>query len=48
MSINLPYKKKTKKHKPEMYLPVNINKKVCTIFTKFRLSSHKLLVERGR
>ena len=33
-------------HKPEAYLTVNINNKVCTSFTKFRLSSHKLLVER--
>ena len=30
----------------DMY--ININKKVRTSFTKFRLSSHKLLVERGR
>ena len=29
------------------YLTININKKVCTSFTKFRLSSHKLIVERG-
>ena len=35
-------------HKPEAYLTVNTNKKVCTSFTKFRLSNHKLLVERGR
>ena len=34
-------------HKPELYLTVNINNKVCTSFTKFRLSSHKLLLERG-
>ena len=34
-------------HKPEVYLTVNINNKVCTSFTKFRLSSHKLLLERG-
>ena len=35
-------------HKPEASLTININKKVRTSFTKFRLSSHKLLVERGR
>ena len=34
-------------HKPEVYLTVNINNKACTSFTKFRLSSHKLLLERG-
>ena len=34
-------------HKPEAYLTVNINNKFYTSFTKFRLSSHKLLVERG-
>ena len=35
-------------HKPESYLTININKNLLTAFTKFRLSSHKLLVERGR
>ena len=35
-------------HKPERYLTININKNLRTAFTKFRLSSHKLLVERGR
>ena len=35
-------------HKPERYLTININKNLRTIFTKFRLSSHKLLVERDR
>ena len=41
------YKEIKQVHKPEAYLTVNINHKVCTSFTKFRLSSHKLLVERG-
>ena len=31
-------------HKPEEYLTININIKVRTSFTKFRLSSQKLLV----
>ena len=35
-------------HKPERYLTMDINKNLRTAFTKFRLSSHKLLVERGR
>ena len=30
------------------YLTININKKDRTSFTKFRLNSHKILVERGR
>ena len=34
--------------KPEAYLTININIKVRTSFTKFRLSSQKLLVEQGR
>ena len=43
------YKEIKQVHKPEKYLTININKKkVRTSFTKFRLSSHKLLVERGR
>ena len=41
------YKEIKQVHKPEAYLTVNINIKVCTSFTKFRLSSHKLLLERG-
>ena len=41
------YKEIKQIHKPEVYLTVNINNKVCTSFTKFRLSSHKLLLERG-
>ena len=41
------YKEIKQVHKPEVYLTVNINNKVCTSFTKFRLSSHKLLLERG-
>ena len=41
-------KKLNKYISPEAYLTVNINRKVRTSFTKFRLSSHKLLVERGR
>ena len=41
------YNKIKQVHKPESYLTVNINNKVCTSFTKFRLSSHKLLVEWG-
>ena len=41
------YKEIKQVHKPEAYLTININKKVRTSFTKFRLSSHKLLVERG-
>ena len=39
------YKKIKHVHKPEAYFTVNINNKVCTSFTKFRLSSQKLLVE---
>ena len=35
-------------HKPEACLTVNINKKVRTSCTKFRLSRHKLIVERDR
>ena len=42
------YKEIKQVHKPEAYLTININRKVRTSFTKFRLSSHKLLVERGR
>ena len=42
------YKEIKQVHKPESYLTININKNVRTSFTKFRLSSHKLLVERGR
>ena len=38
------YKEIKQVHKPEAYLTVNIR----TSFTKFRLNSHKLLVERGR
>ena len=34
--------------KPEKYLTININKIFRTAFTEFRLSSNKLLVERGR
>ena len=41
------YKEIKQVHKPEVYLTVNINNKVCTSFTKLRLSSHKLLLERG-
>ena len=41
-------KKNKQVHKPERYLTININKKIRTSFTKFRLSRHKLLVERGR
>ena len=33
---------------PESYLSVWMDKKLRTSYTKFRLSSHKLLVERGR
>ena len=33
-------------HKPEIYL--TINKNVRTTFTRFKLSSHRLLVEGGR
>ena len=39
------YKEIKQVHKPEAYLTVNINNKVCTSFTKFMLSSHKLLAE---
>ena len=42
------YKEIKQVHKPEANLTVNINKKICTSFTKFRLSSDKLIVERGR
>ena len=42
------YKEIKQVHKPKAYLTVKIDKKVCTSFTKFRLSSHNLLVERGR
>ena len=42
------YKEIKQVHKPERYLTININKNLRTVFTKFRLSSHKLLVERGR
>ena len=42
------YKEIKQVHKPERYLTININKNLRTAFTKFRLSSHKLLVERGR
>ena len=42
------YKEIKQVHKPEAYLTINLNKNVCTSFTKFRLSSDKLLVERGR
>ena len=38
-------KKLNKYIKPEVYLNVNINNKVCPSFTIFRLSSHKLLLE---
>ena len=38
------YKEIKQVHKPEAYLTININRKVRTSFTKFRLSSHKLLV----
>ena len=41
------YKEIKQVHKPEVYLTIKINNKVCTSFTKFRLSSHKLLLERG-
>ena len=41
------YKEIKQVHKPEVFLTVNINNKVCTSFTRFRLSSHKLLLERG-
>ena len=41
------YKEIKHVYKPEVFLAVNINNKVCTSFTKFRLSSHKLLLERG-
>ena len=41
------YKEIKQVNKPEVYLTVNINTKICTSFTKFRLSSHKLLLERG-
>ena len=41
------YKETKQVHKPEVYLTVNINNKVCTSFTKLRLSSHKLLLERS-
>ena len=33
---------------PESYLSVRMDKKLRTSYTKFRLSSHKLLVERGQ
>ena len=42
------YKEIKQVHKPEAYLTININKKVHTSYTKYRLSSHKLVVERGR
>ena len=42
------YKEIKQVHKPERYLIININTNLRTAFTKFRLSSHKLLVERGR
>ena len=41
------YKEIKQVHKPKAYLTIKINRKVCTSFTKFRLSSYKLLVERG-
>ena len=42
------YKEIKQVHKPEAYLTININIKVRTSFTKFRLSSQKLLVVQGR
>ena len=42
------YKEIKQVHKQERYLTINIYKNLRTAFTKFRLSSHKLLVERGR
>ena len=42
------HKEFTQVHKPERYLTININKNLRTAFTKFRLSSHKLLVGWGR
>ena len=38
------YKEINQVHKPEVS---TLTKKVCTSFTKFKLSSHKLIVERG-
>ena len=42
------YKEIKQVHKPEAYLTINNKKKGRASFAKFRLSSHKLLVERGR
>ena len=42
------YKELKQVFTPESYLSVRMDKKLRTAYTKFRLSSHKLLVERGR
>ena len=41
------YKELKQVFTPESYLLVRMDKKLGTSYTKFRLSSHKLLVERG-
>ena len=41
------YKELEQVFTPESYLSVRMDKKLHTSYTKFRLSSHKLLVERG-
>ena len=41
------YKELKQVFTPESYLSVRMDKKLRTSYTKFRLSSHKLLVERG-
>ena len=42
------YKELKQVFTPESYLSVRMDKKLQTSYTKFRLNSNKLLVERGR
>ena len=42
------YKELKDNHEMEPYLQRNINRALIITFTKLLLSSHKLLVERGR
>ena len=42
------YKELKQVFTPESYLSVRMDKKLRSSYTKFRLNSHKLLVERGR
>ena len=41
------YKELKQEFTPESYLSVRMDKKLRTSYTKFKLTSHKLLVERA-